>query len=338
MEKATILVVDDMPENVDILVGVLSEGYQVRVAIDGVKAIQLAKKTQPDLILLDVMMPGMSGYEVCEYLKQDPLTAHIPVIFVTAMLEVSDEARGFKVGAVDYITKPICAEIVQARVQTHLHLNSQKRLLEEQVRGRTLELENTRIEIIRRLGQAADYKDDDTGLHVVRVSLYSSILARQAGLPEHFCELIYNASAMHDIGKIGIPDAILNKQGKLDLEERSIMQQHVAIGAKILGDHHTDPLLRMAYNIALTHHEKWDGSGYPNAIAGEDIPIEGQIVALADVFDALTSDRPHKTAWTIEAAMELIESESGKHFNPVLVAHFQQALNQMIAVHKTYIE
>ncbi len=338
MEKATILVVDDMPANIDILVSVLSEDYKIRIAIDGLKAIQLATETQPDLILLDVMMPGISGYEVCERLKKDPLTTHIPIIFVTSMSEISNEARGLELGAVDYITKPIHPEIVQARVKTHLNLSNQRRFLEEQVRGRTLELENTRIEIIRRLGQAAEYKDNETGLHIVRISLYSSILARQAGFPEHFCELIYNASAMHDVGKIGVPEAILNKQDKLDAEEWRIMQQHVAIGAKIIGDHHTDPLLRMSYNIVLTHHEKWDGSGYPNAIAGDDIPIEGQIVAIADVFDALTSARPHKNAWTIEAAMDFIESESGKHFNADLVKHFKQALNQMTAVYKTYKE
>ncbi len=338
MEKATILVVDDTPENIDILVGVLGEDYKVRVAIDGVKAIQLATKTQPDLILLDVMMPGMNGYEVCEHLKQDPLTAHIPIIFVTAMSEASDETRGFQLGAVDYITKPISASIVKARVKTHLSLNNQKRLLEDEVQERTKELDNTRIEIIRRLGRAAEYKDNETGLHVVRMSHYSRILAEQAGLPEHYCELIYNASAMHDVGKIGIPDAILHKPGKFEPEEWHIMQQHVAIGAEIIGEHHTDPLLRMSYNIALTHHEKWDGSGYPNALTGEEIPLEGRIAAIADVFDALTSTRPYKKAWTIEAAMELIDSEAGKHFDPELVQHFKLAQGKVIDVYSSYTE
>lgn len=336
MEKATILVVDDTPENIDILVGVLGEDYKVRVAIDGSKAIQLAAKTQPDLILLDVMMPGMSGYEVCQHIKQDPLTAHIPVIFVTAMSEDRDETRGFQLGAVDYITKPVSAAIVKARVKTHLSLHNQKRLLEEEVQERTQELDATRIEIIRRLSRAAEYKDNETGQHIVRMSHYSRILARQAGLPEHYCELIYNAAPMHDVGKIGIPDVILNKPGKLAPEEWDIMKQHVVIGAEILGEHHSDPLLRMSYNIALTHHEKWDGSGYPNAIAGEDIPLEGRITAIADVFDALTSTRPYKKAWTIDAAMDLIDSEAGKHFDPDLVEHFKSALGHVIDVHSSY--
>ncbi len=336
MEKATILVVDDTPENIDILVGVLGEDYKVRVAIDGVKAIQLAQKTQPDLILLDVMMPGMNGYEVCQRIKQDPLTAHIPIIFVTAMSEDRDETRGFKLGAVDYITKPVSAATVKARVKTHLSLHNQKRLLEQEVQERTQELDDTRMEIIRRLSRAAEYKDNETGLHIVRMSHYSRILARQAGLPEHYCELIFNAAPMHDVGKIGIPDAILNKPGKLDSEEWDIMQQHVAIGAEILGGHHTDPLMQMSYNIALSHHEKWDGSGYPNATAGEEIPLEGRIAAIADVFDALTSNRPYKKAWTIEAAMDLIESEAGKHFDPELVAHFRSSLPQVMDVLSSY--
>ncbi len=338
MEKATILVVDDTPENIDILVGVLDTDYKVRVAIDGPKALALAAKTLPDLILLDVMMPGMNGYEVCQRLKQDPLTAHIPVIFVTALTDTSDETQGFQLGAVDYITKPISAAIVKARVKTHLGLYDQKRLLEQQVKQRTQELEKTRFEIIRRLGRAAEYKDNETGLHVVRMSHYSRILAKQAGLPEHYCELIYNAAAMHDVGKIGIPDAILNKPGKFEPQEWHIMQQHVAIGAEIIGEHHNDPLLSMSYNIALTHHEKWDGSGYPNGIAGEDIPLEGRIAAIADVFDALTSTRPYKKAWTIDDAMNLIASEAGKHFDPQLAQYFKAALTDIMDVYHTYNE
>ena len=337
MDKATVLIVDDTPENIDILVGILSDDYKIKVAIDGPRALALVAKSRPDLILLDVMMPGMNGYEVCKLLKQDPLTSHIPVIFVTALSEVADETQGFALGAVDYITKPVSAAVVKARVKTHLALYDQKRLLEQQVKIRTQELEATRFEIIRRLGRAAEYKDNETGLHVVRMSHYARLLAIKLGLPDTFCDLIFNAAPMHDIGKIGTPDAVLKKPGKLNAEEWAIMQQHAVIGAEIIGEH-DDPLLKMARRIALTHHEKWDGSGYPYSLAGEDIPLEGRIGAIADVFDALTSQRPYKPAWTIEATMELLESEAGKHFDPKLVAEFKQILLQVVEIRDTHLE
>ncbi|MCL1057444.1 two-component system response regulator [Shewanella gelidimarina] len=337
MDKATILVVDDTPGNIDILVGILSNDYKIKVAIDGPKALALAQKNAPDLILLDVMMPGMNGYEVCERLKTDPLTCHIPVIFVTALAETADETQGFALGAVDYITKPVSAPVVQARVKTHLALYDQKRLLEQEVKARTKELEETRFEIIRRLGRAAEYKDNETGLHVIRMSHYARLLAIQSGLPDKYCELIYNAAPMHDIGKIGTPDSILKKPEKLDEREWKEMQCHAEIGAEIIGEH-KDPLLKMAKRIALSHHEKWDGSGYPNGIAGTDIPIEGRIVAIADVFDALTSIRPYKKAWTVADTMALIESESGKHFDPELVEHFKQILAEVTQIRDEHHE
>ncbi|MGI1945656.1 HD domain-containing phosphohydrolase [Shewanella glacialipiscicola] len=337
MDKATVLIVDDTPENIDILVGILSDDYKIKVAIDGPRALALVAKSRPDLILLDVMMPGMNGYEVCKLLKQDPLTSHIPVIFVTALSEVADETQGFALGAVDYITKPVSAAVVKARVKTYLALYDQKRLLEQQVKIRTQELEATRFEIIRRLGRAAEYKDNETGLHVVRMSHYARLLAIKLGLPDTFCDLIFNAAPMHDIGKIGTPDAVLKKPGKLNAEEWAIMQQHAVIGAEIIGEH-DDPLLTMARRIALTHHEKWDGAGYPYGLVGEDIPLEGRIVAIADVFDALTSQRPYKPAWTIEATMELLESEAGKHFDPKLVAEFKQILPQVVEIRDTHLE
>ncbi|QYK00918.1 response regulator [Shewanella psychrotolerans] len=337
MDNATVLVVDDTPENIDILVGILGGDYKVKVAIDGPKALALARKSAPDLILLDVMMPGMNGYEVCKRLKQDPLTSHIPVIFVTALADVADETQGFELGAVDYITKPVSAPVVKARVKTHLALYDQKRLLEEEVKSRTKELEETRFEIIRRLGRAAEYKDNETGLHVIRMSHYAKLLAQQAGLPDKYCELIYNAAPMHDIGKIGTPDSILKKPAKLDADEWKEMQRHAEIGAQIIGEHN-DPLLEMAKRIALTHHEKWDGSGYPNGLSGTEIPIEGRIVAIADVFDALTSIRPYKKAWTIEDTMNLIESESGKHFDPELVVHFCAILDEAVKVRDAHNE
>lgn len=337
MEKATVLVVDDTPENIDILVGILGDDHKVKVAIDGPRALALVAKVQPDLILLDVMMPRMNGYEVCKLLKQDPLTCHIPVIFVTALSEIADETQGFELGAVDYITKPVSAPIVKARVKTHLALYNQKRLLEQEVKQRTRQLEDTRFEIIRRLGRAAEYKDNETGLHVVRMSQFARLLAIKLGLPSTFCDILYNAAPMHDIGKIGIPDSVLKKPTKLDEEEWRIMQQHVVIGAEIIGEH-SDPLLQMARRIALTHHEKWDGSGYPNGLAGEEIPIEGRITAIADVFDALTSHRPYKESWTIEATMEFFENQAGRHFDPKLVRLFKQILPEMVAIRDSYLE
>ncbi|WP_028765645.1 response regulator [Shewanella fidelis] len=337
MDKATVLVVDDTPENIDILVGILAQDYKVKVAIDGPRALALAAKTVPDLILLDVMMPGMNGYEVCKRLKQDPLTSHIPVIFVTALTDVADETQGFELGAVDYITKPVSAPVVKARVKTHLALYDQKRLLEQEVKARTKELEDTRFEIIRRLGRAAEYKDNETGLHVIRMSHYARLLAVESGLPDKYCELIYNAAPMHDIGKIGTPDAILKKPDKLNEQEWLEMQRHAEIGAEIIGEHN-DPLLEMARRIALTHHEKWDGTGYPNGLSGEDIPIEGRIVAIADVFDALTSIRPYKQAWSVAETMDLFERESGKHFDPQLVVHFKQVIDEAIKIRDSYNE
>ncbi|QYJ99708.1 two-component system response regulator [Shewanella alkalitolerans] len=335
MEKATVLVVDDTPENIDILVGILGDEYKVKVAIDGPKALAIAGKSAPDIILLDVMMPGMNGYEVCKRLKQEPLTAHIPVIFVTALTDVADETQGFELGAVDYITKPVSAPVVKARVKTHLSLYDQKRLLEQEVKARTRELEVTRLEIIRRLGRAAEYKDNETGMHVIRMSHYARLLAREAGMSEHFCELIYNASPMHDIGKIGTPDAILKKPAKLDDEEWREMQRHAEIGAEIIGEH-PDPMLEMARRIALTHHEKWDGSGYPKGLSGEEIPIEGRIVAIADVFDALTSIRPYKQAWSVEDTLALIDREAGKHFDPELVTHFKAIVDEAVKIRDSH--
>ncbi|MEI8658556.1 response regulator [Vibrio sp. Hal054] len=337
MQKPTILVVDDTPENIDILVGILGDDYKLKVAIEGKKALEVAHKSQPDLILLDVMMPNMNGYEVCQQLKKDPITTHIPVIFVTAMSEVEDETLGFEVGGIDYITKPVSPSVVKARVNTHLSLYNNKRLLEEEVKVRTHDLEKTRFEIIRRLGRAAEYKDNETGLHVIRMSQYSKLLARQIGMSDSYCDTIYHAAAMHDVGKIGTPDSILKKPGKLDEDEWEIMKQHAATGAEIIG-HHEDPLLNMARNIALTHHERWDGSGYPNQLKGEQIPLEGRIGAIADVFDALTSDRPYKKAWSVDKAIDLIESESGKQFDPNLVFHFKKILDEVMEIRNMYLE
>lgn len=323
--RPKLLLVDDEPTNLQVLRQVLQDDYRLFFAKDGDKALELAARECPDLILLDVMMPGMTGYEVCSRLKQSEATAAIPVIFVTALADVDDEARGFEVGAVDYITKPISPPIVRARVRTHLSL------------VRVDELKATRLQIVQRLGLAAEYKDNETGLHVIRMSHYSRVLALAAGFSEQAADDLLNAAPMHDVGKIGIPDAILQKNGKLDDAEWQVMRSHAQIGADIIGEHPSG-LLQMARSIALTHHEKWDGTGYPNGLKGEDIPLTGRIVAIADVFDALTSVRPYKAAWSVEEALELLRREGGKHFDPQLIELFLGCMPEILTIKERWAE
>ncbi|WPL16825.1 Cyclic di-GMP phosphodiesterase response regulator RpfG [Thiorhodovibrio winogradskyi] len=337
--KQSILVVDDEPANIDLLVDCLKDDYHMKAATRGEKALRIARASeQPDMVLLDIMMPGMDGLEVCRQLKEDFTTRHIPVIFITAKISIEDEIRGLALGAVDYIVKPISPPIVQARVRTQLALYDQNRELDAKVREQTAQLHETRLEIIRRLGRAAEYKDNETGLHVIRMSHYAHILGLALGMDERDAELLLNAAPMHDIGKIGIPDRILQKPGKLDAEEWAIMRTHAQIGADIIGDPGDSELLEMARVVALTHHEKWDGSGYPRGLAGEDIPRVGRIVAVADVFDALTSVRPYKAAWPVEKAVDLLKSEAGRHFDPELIPLFLQALPEVEAIRKRYAE
>ncbi|MEK1905911.1 MAG: HD domain-containing phosphohydrolase [Pseudomonas sp.] len=323
--RPKLLLVDDEPTNLQVLRQILQDDYRLFFAKDGDKALELAARERPDLILLDVMMPGMTGYEVCTRLKQAADTLAIPVIFVTALADVDDEARGFEVGAVDYITKPVSPPIVRARVRTHLSL------------VRVDELKQTRLQIVQRLGLAAEYKDNETGLHVIRMSHYSRVLALAVGFSELAADDLLNAAPMHDVGKIGIPDAILQKNGKLDDAEWRVMRSHAQIGAEIIGEHESG-LLRMARSIALTHHEKWDGSGYPNGLKGEEIPLEGRIVAIADVFDALTSVRPYKAAWSVEDTLSLLRRESGKHFDPQLVEVFLGCMPEILVIKQRWAE
>ena len=324
-KRPKLLLVDDEPTNLQVLRQILQDDYRLFFAKDGDKALELAERERPDLILLDVMMPGMTGYDVCTSLKQAAATLAIPVIFVTALADVNDEARGFEVGAVDYITKPVSAPIVRARVRTHLSL------------VRVDELKQTRLQIVQRLGLAAEYKDNETGLHVIRMSHYSQVLALAAGFSERAADDLLNAAPMHDVGKIGIPDAILQKNGKLDDAEWVVMRSHAQIGADIIGEHDSG-LLQMARSIALTHHEKWDGSGYPNGLKGEEIPLTGRIVAIADVFDALTSVRPYKAAWSVEDTLALLRRESGKHFDPQLVELFLTLMPEILQIKQRWAE
>ncbi|MBK1850915.1 two-component system response regulator [Marinobacter sp. 1-4A] len=322
-DMKTLLLVDDEPANLQVLRNILSDQYRLLFAKDGERALELARSEQPDLILLDVMMPGMTGYSVCETLKAESRTRNMPVIFVTALSGSEDETRGFALGAVDYIAKPVNAAIVRARVKTHLSL------------VRMDELVKTRLSVVQRLGRAAEYKDNETGLHVIRMSHFSKLIALAAGFGENWADTLLNAAPMHDVGKIGIPDAILQKPGKLDPDEWAVMQTHPEIGAEIIGDDGSN-LLDMAREVALNHHEKWDGSGYPKGLKGTDIPVSARIVALADVFDALTSERPYKSAWPIDKATGLIREQTGKHFDPDLVEAFFQCLPAILEVRERW--
>ena len=320
-----ILAVDDEASNLQLLRHILQEQYRLLFAKDGPRALELARQEQPQLILLDVMMPGMTGYEACRLLKADPATAAVPVIFVTALTDTADELEGFHAGAVDYITKPVSPPVVRARVRTHLSL------------VRMDELKASRLAIVQRLGLAAEYKDNETGLHVIRMSHFARILGLAAGMTEAEADDLLHAAPMHDVGKIGIPDSILRKPGALDADEWEIMRSHAAIGGEIIG-RHAHGMLAMAHDLAVTHHEKWDGSGYPNGLAGERIPLVGRIVAIADVFDALTSARPYKEAGPVERAVDHLLRERGRHFQPELVDLFLEQMPALLEVKERWAE
>ncbi|MGB0943766.1 MAG: response regulator [Marinomonas sp.] len=318
-----ILIVDDEPNNLQLLRQVLKGKFQLIFANCGMKALSAAQEHQPDLILLDIMMPDLSGYEVCEKLKSNPLTKAIPVIFVTAMSDAEDEAKGFDVGAVDYIQKPISGAIVLRRVQTHLSL------------VKVNELEKVQKDAVFMLGEAGHYNDNDTGDHIWRMAAYSRLLASAAGWTDEMAELMELAAPMHDTGKIGIPDEILKAPRKLTPEEWVIMKQHTQIGADILNKSDSK-LINLASEIALSHHEKWDGSGYPNNLVGEAIPESGRIVAITDVFDALSMKRPYKDAWPIDDVIDEIVKNAGSAFDPRLVDIFQQILPQILEIKRAW--
>ena len=317
----SVLVVDDEPANIDILLGILSPYYNVKVAPSGAVALKIVQQFTPDIILLDIMMPGMDGFEVCKQLKSDRLLSQIPVIFVTALAQGENEEKGFKLGAVDYITKPVSPSITLARVKTHISLAHQMRTTENLVAKRTEELSKSQQSAITMLAAAGHYNDTDTGHHIWRMAAYSKCLAIACGWSYDDACLLAQAAPMHDTGKIGIPDAILKAPRRLINSEMEVMRTHAQIGHKILSQCDT-PLFNLAAEIALCHHEKWNGTGYPEGLAGEDIPQSARIVAIADVFDALTMKRPYKKAWSDDDAFNYLLEGAGKHFDPDLVASF----------------
>ncbi len=336
--RPTILVADDSPQNIELLSHILSSEYRIKVATSGEKALKIVYSDEPpDLILLDIMMPDISGHEVCQRIKSNPDRRRIPIIFVTAMSTVEDESLGLSLGAVDYITKPISPALVQARVRTHLALYDQSRELERMVAQRTGELVASRQQLIRRLGRAAEYKDNATGNHVVRMAHVTRLVAQEAGLGPEAVQLLFQTAPMHDVGKIGIPDSILLKPGPLTPDEMKVVRQHPQIGAEIIGKHDNE-LLSMARTIALTHHERWDGTGYPQGLQGEQIPLPGRIVAIADVFDALVSRRPYKEPFSAEQAIAIMVEERGKAFDPALIDAFLAQRHEILRITALYAD
>ena len=359
LEKPTILVVDDSPDNLSLMSGLLKDLYKLKVANNGDKAIKIAQgDKKPDLILLDVMMPGLSGYEVCELLKVDPTTRDIPIIFLTAMTGADDEKKGLELGGADYITKPVSPPIVLARVKTQLQnkaaadfLRDQNAYLEKEVSERTKEVMAIQDVTILSMASLAETRDSDTGNHIRRTQYYVLSLARALQshprfseyLTEHNIKMLFKSAPLHDIGKVGVPDRILLKPGKLDPDEFEIMKTHTTLGRdalvnaeKSLG---TDvDFLKMAKEIAYSHQEKWDGSGYPERIGGDDIPISARLMAVADVYDALISRRVYKDGMPHEKACSIIQEGGGTHFDPDMVEAFSRIHEEFRAIAQKYAD
>ena len=352
-DPATILVVDDTADNLDLMAGLLQDRYRVKVAINGEKALQIARSgSPPDLILLDIMMPGLSGYQVCEQLKQDPATKDIPIIFLTAMAATEDETRGLELGAVDFITKPVNPPIVLARVATQLQLKvaadvlrDQKSWLEAEVQRRTHDLIAIQDVTIQMMAGLAETRDSETGNHIRRTQHYVKALAQQlrshprygSQLDDRTIDLLFRSAPLHDIGKVGIPDRILLKPGRVTPEEFAIMQTHTTLGRDAIATAERQlgvevDFLRVAKEIAYSHQEKWDGSGYPQGLAGEAIPLSARLMALADVYDALISRRIYKEAMSQEDAVAIIEEGRGRHFDPDVVEAFRAVAGEFRAI------
>jgi putative two-component system response regulator len=353
--KQIILVVDDIPDNIDIITGILGAEYKIKAATNGKIALKVAKSSpMPDLILLDIAMPEMDGYEVCERLKAEEMTKGIPVIFVTAKGEVADETRGLELGAVDYITKPVSPPIVLARVRNHLELKRHRDHLQKLVMERSRELHLTQEVTIESLGTLAEYRDPETGGHIKRTQNYIRSLAKHLRNHPKFKDYfddetiywLYLSAPLHDIGKVAIPDRILLKQGKLTTEEWVEMKRHTIYGRDaILKSEEKlgfQSFLSFAREAAYTHHERYDGSGYPQGIKGEEIPIPGRLMALADVYDALISKRVYKPPIIHEKAVEIISRGDGrtdpKHFDPYMLQAFIELSDNFRRIALKYVD
>jgi putative two-component system response regulator len=357
-DKPTILVVDDTPDNLSLMSGLLKDLYKVKIANNGERALKVAMTgTPPDIILLDIMMPVMDGYETCRHLKANTETRDIPVIFLTAKAEVEDEMRGFELGAVDYITKPISPPVVMARVNTHLqlkrmrdYLKDQNAFLEDEVQRRTKEVVATQEVTILAMASLAETRDTDTGNHIRRTQHYLKVLAeklRRQPRFSHFLDddkiidLLFKSAPLHDIGKVGIPDNILLKPGRFTPEEFEIMKTHAALGrdAIIAAEQRLGvdlPFLSFAKEIAYSHQEKWDGTGYPEGLSGDDIPISGRMMAIADVYDALICRRVYKEGMPHEKAVKIIVESKGSHFDPDMVDAFIEIADEFTQIAKRY--
>ncbi|MBI1891338.1 MAG: two-component system response regulator [Burkholderiales bacterium] len=356
-KKQTILIVDDTPDNISLLSALLKDHYKIKIATNGAKALQIAAaQPQPDLILLDVMMPEMDGYETCERLKADRVTEDIPVIFLTAKSQAQDEETGLKLGAVDYISKPISPPIVMARVATQLHLQHARQCLKNQnehlellVVERTHQLVKMQDATILAMASLAETRDNETGNHIRRTQNYIVAIARKlqshprfsAVLTNENIDLLYKSAPLHDIGKVGVPDSILLKPGKLDDEEFAIMKLHTVYGRdtimlveKYLGG--SNDFLTFAREIAYSHQEKWDGSGYPLGLKGDDIPVSARLMAIADVYDALISKRVYKPAFSHEKSMEIMKNGRGLHFDPDVYDAFMEIEQEVLAIAERY--
>lgn len=336
--RPRILVVDDASDLLMLIAKVLKQdNYDVKTAQDAGEALNLAaERPQPDLILLDVEMPGATGFDVCRVLKSDPATADIPVIFLTGRAEPAEQIEGLDLGAVDYLTKPINSKLLRARVRIHLALANRRAELERLVEERTRQLESTRLQLIRRLARAMEYHESAAvGNRVARVAQYVKLIAEAAGAKPALCDMMLNAAPLYDIGKLAVPAEVLRKPAQLSVPDWERVKQHPELGAEIIGEHE-DPMLNLARMLALTHHECWDGSGYPGGLKEEAIPWPGRVMALVDAFEAMTTTQFHRDPKTIDEAAAEIERQAGSKFDPSLMAAFRQALPGMRKVREQY--
>jgi len=332
-ENYNILIVDDMKENVKIVNSILqSQGYRTTIAFSGINALKIVEKESFDLILLDINMPEMSGITVCRYLKVEPKTASIPVIFLTADDDRETLTKAYKAGGTDYIKKPFYKEELVARVSTRISLRNEEKNLQRTIAQRTQEIYRTQIELMYILGSVAEGHSKETTLHVQRVSQFSYLLAKLSGMSAEEASLLKNAASLHDIGKIAVPSHILHKDGALTNAEFKEIKKHAALGSAML-ENSSLPLFKAAKIVAGEHHEKYDGTGYPKGLKGEEIHIYGRIVALADVFDALMFKRSYKEGWSTEETLEYIKSMSGKQFDPALITIFFDNIDAFLEIY-----